>query len=236
MTLSAFALVATAGAVSLGSVYPALRSIRLLNDGKYREAEVYLRGLLTSYEQPTICNAARYNLAVALHRDGRFQASLTELDILPLHELDPSLHGAANALYAWNLIFLRRDLDRARQCIQAAGPLAQRATTQFALAYIHMLQGDRAAADRILHSVTSRPAVRQRIVGAHQGSALVIDRKFEAIIEEHLLGLCAYERRDLPLARAHFLRVANARHPSFYPRHAVSYLNQIGAYPAPMAA
>ncbi len=233
LTLSAFTLVAVATA---GSVFPALRSIRLLNDGRYGEAEAYLRTLVAETDRASIRNAARYNLAVALHRQGRFEESLHELTVLPLAQLDPSLHGAANALYAWNLVFLRRDLDQAQRCIASSGPLANRATTQFALAYIHMMKGERLIADGILRAVTSRPPVRQTIVGTGQGSALVIDRRFEALIEEHLLGLCAFERGDISLARAHFMKVAHSGHPSFYPRHAAGMLAQVGHYMLPHAA
>jgi tetratricopeptide (TPR) repeat protein len=212
-----------------GSVFPALRSIRLLNEGRYPEAERFLAEVVETTNRPAIRNAARYNLAVSLHRQGRFEESLIQLEQIPLHELDASLHGAANALYAWNLIFARRDLDRAEACIRASGPLEYRATTQFALAYLRMLQGRRAEADAILRAVTSRPPDRRSVVGTGAGSALVIDQQFEAIIEEHLLGLCAMERGDVTLARQHFARVAHTAHPSFYPRHAAALLAQIGA-------
>lgn len=225
LTFSAFTLVAAAMA---GNVFPALRSIRLLNEGRYADAETYLRGVIADADRASVRNAARYNLAVALHRQGRFAESLAELNVLPLGELDPSLHGAANALYGWNLIFLRRDLAQAERCIHASGPLASRATTRFALAYLHALRGEHTAAEGIIRAVTSQPPERKSVVGSGQGSALVIDRRFESIIEEHLLGLCALERGDVGLAQTHFLRVAHSGHPSFYPRHAAGLLGQVG--------
>lgn len=232
LTVSAFSLVAAAGA---GNVFPALRAIGLLNEGRYIEAETYLRGVVTHAQRSSVRNAARYNLAVSLHRQGRFEESLAQLEFIPLAELDASLHGAANALYGWNLVFLKRDLDRAERCIQSAGPLVTRATTQFALAYLYLLRGERARADAILHAVTSRPPDRKTVLGANQGSALVIDQRFEAIIEEHLLGLCAMERGDHRLAVHHFHKVAASGHPSFYPRQAAQLLTHVG-YGLPAAA
>lgn len=229
-TLCACTIVAAAVG---GSVLPALKSIRLLNEGRYQDAERFLIGVIATANHPNVRNAARYNLAVALHRQGRFAESLRELEQIPLHELDPSLHGAANALYGWNLIFLRRDLDRAEACIDASGPLASRATTRFAMAYLRMLQGRRVEADAILRAVTSQPPDRRNIVGSGQGSALVIDQRFESIIEEHLLGLCALERGDERLARQHFVKVAHTAHPSFYPRHAAALLGQLGGHLLP---
>ncbi len=226
LTVSALSVVAAAGA---GNVFPALRAIRLLNEGRYIEAENYLRGVVAQAQRSSVRNAARYNLAVSLHRQGRFEESLGQLELIPLPELDPSLHGAANALYGWNLLFLKRDLERSEKCIQAAGPLSTRATTQFALAYLYLLKGERARADAILHAVTSRPPDRKSVLGAQQGSALVIDQRFEAIIEEHLLGLCAYERRDQNLARHHLYKVAMSGHPSFYPRQASALLQRLGS-------
>lgn len=232
LTVSAFSLVAAAGA---GNVFPALRAIRLLNEGRYIEAENYLRGVVVHAQRASVRNAARYNLAVSLHRQGRFEESIAQLELIPVAELDASLHGAANALYGWNLVFLKRDLDRAESCIHAAGPLVTRATTQFALAYLYLLRGERSRADAILHAVTSRPPDRKTVLGANQGSALVIDQRFEAIIEEHLLGLCAMERGDQGLARHHFSKVAMSGHPSFYPRQAAALLSSIG-YGLPAAA
>lgn len=232
LTVSALSVVAAAGA---GNALPALRAIRLLNEGRYIEAENYLRGVVAQAQRPAVRNAARYNLAVSLHRQGRFEESLAQLEFIPVSELDPSLHGAANALYGWNLLFLKRDLDRSEQCIQTAGPLLTRATTQFALAYLYLLRGERGRADAILHSVTSRPPDRKTVLGAHQGSALVIDQRFEALIEEHLLGLCAFERGDHNLAGHHFHKVATSGHPSFYPRQAGEFLQRLG-YGHPAAA
>lgn len=232
LTVSAFSLVAAVGA---GNVFPSVRSLRLLNEGRYIEAENYLRGVVNRAERAPVRNAARYNLAVSLHRQGRFEESLAQLEFIPLAELDASLHGAANALYGWNLVFLKRDLGRAESCIHSAGPLTTRATTQFALAYLYLLRGERARADAILHSVTSRPPDRRTLLGANQGSPLVIDQRFEAIIEEHLLGLCAMERGNRPLAVHHFHKVAMSGHPSFYPRQAATLLTHIG-YGLPAAA
>ncbi|MFT6396230.1 MAG: tetratricopeptide (TPR) repeat protein [Bradymonadia bacterium] len=232
LTVSALSVVAAAGA---GNVFPALRAIRLLNEGRYIEAENYLRGVVAQAQRPGVRNAARYNLSVSLHRQGRFEESLAQLEMIPLTELDSSLHGAANALYGWNLLFLKRDLDRSEKCIQAAGPLITRATTQFALAYLYLLRGERSRADAILHAVTSKPPDRKSVLGAGQGSALVIDQRFEAIIEEHLLGLCAFERGDQNLAQHHFHKVAMSGHPSFYPRQATEILQRLG-YGFPAAA
>ncbi len=224
-----FAMSAASGVV------PALRAIRLLNSGRYLEAETYLREVVARGQTTAIRNAGRYNLAVALHRQGRFDESLAALDGIPLHELDPSLHGAANALYGWNLIFLRQNLDHAECCIRASGPLFDRPTTQFALAYLFMLVGRQQEADDIVRRVTSSAPDRRTVVGVDRGSALVIDREFESLIEEHLLGLCAYERGNLALARQHLSRVACTGHTSFYPRHAAAVLATIGGNLLPAA-
>ena len=225
-----------AAAAVAGQVMVAMKPIRLLNDGRYADAERYLRTQVAQAQRPSVRNAGLYNLAVALHRQGRFEESLADLEKIYVAQLDPSLHGAANALYGWNLVFLRRDLDKAERCIQVSGPLAARATTRFALAYLMLLRGRRVEADTIIREVTSSPPDRREFLTTRGGSALVIDQRFESVIEEHLLGLCGYERGEMSLARRHFTKVAHSAHPSFYPRHATSLLAQIGGHLLPSHA
>jgi len=227
----ALILLTTIAAVSFArAAAPSVHAIRLLGAGRYDDAERHLRRQLegTVAGDPATY-ATRYNLAVALHRQGRFDESLVVLDGVPVASLDASLHGAANALYGWNLLHAGLDLPRAEQCLLCAGPLLERPTTQLGLAYLAYLRRDFLRGDAFFHRAVATSGLRHGMVAMENvASILIIDRAFERLIEEHLLGLCALERGDVATARAHLMRVAHTAHPSFYPRHAAFWLSRAG--------
>ncbi|MCB9530296.1 MAG: hypothetical protein H6700_00805 [Myxococcales bacterium] len=226
----ALLFVAIALTVGMTRRRPAFRALRLLRRGDYAAAEAHIRRRLAARSgDGAVDSALRYNLAVTLHRQGRFAESLAELEQIATDQLDPSLRGAASALFGWNLLYLGADFPRAERCLHDSGPLLERPTTQLGLALLAHYNGDPARGQAILAQVRADPDRRTRIVrAAAGGSVLVIDAEFEALIEEHLLGLIARARGDLATARGHFIRVAHAAHPSFYPRHAAALASESG--------
>lgn len=161
----------------------------LLNEGRYDELIKYMtekheqaKGKM-GYRQQYL-----YGIANCYNRMGQFQVSLNYLQDMEEDKMDNNLKAGYYVLYAANLYFLNRDLNKAEELIIKSRELLDMPESILLHALINIELGKREEANNLIELYLKKPNEKKYKLGIY--TIMYIDEFSTNVSEKFMLGLC----------------------------------------------
>ncbi|MCA9523189.1 MAG: hypothetical protein KC609_19570 [Myxococcales bacterium] len=209
------------------------RPLRHLTSGAWqRYLDENLR-LLENERSPRLRNNLRYNRANCLYRMGDLDGAIDELDRIERAVLDPLLESVYYALYAQSLLLLRRDLESVDRYFEKSNRLRAMPSRPLYLAYLRLLQGERASGLRLLEEFEAHKHDKPgRGFGFH--TRLRRDELFSRLEIDFFLGASFLILGEHDRARRHLTSAIDAPYQNIYSDRSQRLLSGLGS-PLPFA-
>lgn len=199
--------------------------IRLINIGEYDRAIKEFEKLMKAHEGDwKTKNQIIYSIANCLHRKGDFEESIKQLNLIKVDEMDSNLSGAYYGLFAGNLINLKNNLDIAEEYLTKSQELLKLRSSLLYRCYLEMLKGNDIGATELINEFFHYDSERGMVFGLN--TTLLIDKKFENMMCNYLLGIYYLHINDLESAIMYLTKASEYRYDNYYSRKSKELLER----------
>ncbi len=161
-------------------------------------------------------------IADCYNRLGEFEKSNGYLESVKQEE-DPDHESIAEILYAQNLLFMGKNLNKAEQIITDFRKDFDLVESMLTHALIELEKGNKEKSDKLIDEYKKRKALQRNIIQIQRGVSNS-DNYSEAISEKFMLGLYYYKTNNTDKAKKFFSRVSKSKVECYLVEKAKEYL------------
>lgn len=208
-----------------------LKAVQLLNEGKFELALAKYEGLLERgklffWLKLLDKRLIVYNIAVTYSQWGRFEESIAWLDKINPKKVPKAVIQPYHAVYAANLLHLKRDLDLAKEHLDQAATTGTMPFFLLVYSYFYVLQDDLEHAKSYIEQYLDHPN-RHRESYRQRNVRLKLDKVYVTAAENFYLGLYYQAVGDAEKAKEHLFVPAMSPYDNFLKREAFRIYNSL---------
>ncbi|MBW4421307.1 MAG: hypothetical protein KME13_19100 [Myxacorys californica WJT36-NPBG1] len=208
-----------------------VEAVQLLNEGKFELALAKYEGLLARgklffWLKLLDERLLIYNIAVIYHQWGRFEESIAWLDKLDPKKVPKAVTQPYHATYAVNLLYLKGDLDLAKEHLDQAAITGTMPFFLLIYSYFYQLQHDFEHAKSYVDQYLEHPN-RYRETYRQGNVRLKWDKVYVTTAENFYLGLYYQAVGDVEKAKEYLFVSAMSPYDNFLKREAYRIYNSL---------